>query len=68
MIRGLFDELVKIGGLPGAIVANFLGNPVKYYAAQRRMEEGAKRHKETMRALKHQYPAGWVPLGMRPRK
>jgi len=77
-LEGFFDELEKIGsgkatskakhsGFVDAVIRNISTNPVKYYAAGRRHEEGKERHRRTMEALEHPYPASWVPLGMRPR-
>jgi len=70
-LNSFFDELEKIGGiqerLVDAVIKNIATNPVKYLAAYRRHEQGKKRHAETEAALRHPYPAGWVPLGIRPR-
>ena len=66
MLVGFFDELEKTGGLVDAVIKNIVTNPVKYFAAQHRMEKGKRLHKKTMEAIEHPYPVSWVPLGMRP--
>ena len=56
----------KSSGFVDAVIKNISTNPVKYYAAGRRHEGGKERHRRTMEAVEHSYPAGWVSLGMRP--
>ena len=74
-INALFDELEKIGGLPAEIIARgatavgskALQYPGATYWRFKRQSEGLSKHQQTMLALKHGYPAGWVSLNMRPR-
>lgn len=63
-LEGFFDELEKIGGLVDAFIKNVATNPVKYYAADRRMSKGMARHRQAVEALENNTPAGWGPLGM----
>lgn len=44
------------------------GGGLTYLGREKALSEGARRHKETMRAVEgpNPYPAGWVALGMRP--
>jgi hypothetical protein len=64
-LHSFFDELTKIGNVTNAVVKNVLTNPVKYYAAQQRMEKGKKLHHQMMEAYERNTPASWAALGMR---
>jgi hypothetical protein len=71
---GLFSELEKIGGpldalLTGgtAVASTAVKHPGMAYWRYKQQKKGLSKHEETMLALKHGYPAGWVGLGMRPR-
>jgi hypothetical protein len=73
-LHGLFDELEKIGYSVGErLVASLM--PTSLGRAQRlavvhgaggRISKGKARHRQMMDAVEHNYPASWVPLGMRP--
>lgn len=77
-VFGLFDELEKIGGLLARGAAGLLGRGTTGIAAKavqhpgaaywrfKQQSEGLSKHKQTMLALKHGYPAGWVSMNMRP--
>lgn len=49
----------------GAVEALGRGLPSLHFASKR-VSAGERRHMETMRAIEEGYPAGWVPLKMRP--
>lgn len=59
----------KYGGvaefLTRSLVERAAGSPATYGLTYQ-LNKGIERHKQTMRALDEGYPAGWVPLGMRP--
>lgn len=58
----------KMGGIKAYIARKILGQPAVLYGRHESLKKGRRRHRETMRALDEGYPAGWVPLGMRPRR
>jgi len=61
-LSGFLDELEKISSLRwdrGLMAAHFGHENVK---------EGVRRHEAMMRAIKEGYPAGWVALGMVPKR
>lgn len=61
-LAGFLDEMKKIAGLRwdrGLFAA---------HQGYENVREGVRRHEEMMRALKEHYPAGWVALGMRPKR
>jgi hypothetical protein len=74
-LNGFFSELEKIGGLAtellvrGAtgVAGKAVQHPGAAYWRYRQQKEGLSKHKQTMLALKHGYPTGWVGMGMRPR-
>ena len=73
-IFGLFSELEKLGGIPtelllrGAtgVASKAVQHPGAAYWRFKQQSEGLSKHKQTMLALKHGYPAGWVSMNMRP--
>lgn len=68
-LTSFFDEMEKIAilGAGAAILGKSIEHPMGAYMGVRRIKKGREKHRETMRALKQGYPAGWVALGMRPR-
>lgn len=74
-LQGFFNELEKIAGLTTELLARgaagAAGKAVQYpgaaYWRYKQQKEGLSKHQQTMLALKHGYPAGWVAMGMRPR-
>lgn len=66
----VFQPFKKYGGvaefLTRTLVERAAGAPVTYGSAYQ-LRKGIDRHKQTMQAVEEGYPAGWVPLGMRPR-
>jgi len=65
-VLGLFDELEKIGGLGTAIAAKAVQHPGAAYWRFHQQKKGLSKHKQTLLALKHGYPVGWVSMNMRP--
>jgi hypothetical protein len=61
-LHGFLDELTKIAALrlDRGLLALHLGHE--------KVREGTRRHEEMMRAIKEGYPAGWVALGMKPKR
>ena len=61
-LPGFMDELEKIAGIrwDRGLLAAHLGHE--------KVREGTRRHEEMMRAIKEGYPAGWVALGMKPKR
>ena len=43
-------------------------NPLNIGYGAHRTSKGKERHEQMKDAIKHGYPAGWVSLGMRPRR
>jgi len=73
-IHGLFNELEKIGGavdllLRGAtgVAGQAVKHPGAAYWRTQQQKKGLSKHQQTMLALKHGYPAGWVGMNIRPR-
>jgi hypothetical protein len=74
IILGFFSELEKLGGLPTelllrgttGIARKAVQHPGAAYWRFKQQSEGLSKHKQTMLALKHGYPTGWVSLNMRP--
>lgn len=62
----------KESGVLAGVLKRLFSHPVRtavlLHGGKGRVEGGLARHQETMRALLERYPAGWVPLGMRPRR
>ena len=69
-VHSLFDELTKIGAVSEYILKKLLKNPAVIYGRTERHSQASRLNDETMRALdkRNPYPAGWAPLGMRPRR
>jgi len=73
-VFGLFNELEKLGGIPTEILLRgatgvartAVQHPTTAYWRFKQQSEGLSKHKQTMLALKHGYPAGWVSMNMRP--
>jgi len=84
VLQGFFNEIEcisaqeKTASISGAILRGAARRAAKRpvetvvlaRGAKGRVERGKRRHQETMRALdeNNPYPAGWVALGMRPRR
>lgn len=73
-IAGFFSELEKLAGpvdllLRGA--TGTLGKAVEHpgmaYWRYKQQKKGLSKHEQTMAALRHGYPAGWVSMGIRPK-
>lgn len=70
-VGGAAMPAVKTADVASVLTA-ILGQTIKHplQAAYRvnRVGAGIDRHRATVNALEQGYPAGWVPLGMRPRE
>ena len=62
MATGFFDELEKIGKFS---IENL---PIPLIGRALQMDEGERKHKQRLRALREGYPVGWVAAGMMPKR
>ncbi len=68
------NNFAKMGGIPMEILARgatgvatkAVQSPGMAYWRFKQQKKGLSKHKQTMLALKHGYPAGWVGMNMRP--
>lgn len=73
-LSAFFDELEKLGAVSDLLARGAVRvgeqavkHPGAAYWRTRQQKKGLSKHEQTMLALKHGYPAGWVSLGIRPR-
>ena len=69
--RKIKKRIEKKAGIPGYIAGRVLAKPalaVGIYRTPERVREGKRTHRKMIQAYKHGYPAGWVALGMRPKR
>lgn len=71
MMKGFLDELGKLklaGSLSEAIIESLIKHPLRYVNTKYQIERGRGLSQGFKEAIEQGYPAGWVPLGMRPRE
>lgn len=71
MMDAFLDELGKIklaGRLSEAVLESLIRQPGRWYNVKYQTERGRGLRRGFHEAIEQGYPAGWVPLGIRPRE